>query len=99
MLIAKNKTTGEFINCFQNNADEKTLIYNAGLQGIEAEEVECVEVNNQGFESAKRQYFSENPPEKKAAPTITCGECGTKSISIGYKINANRCWLIYRKRF
>ena len=51
MYIARNKTTGLYINDFQDKATPDTLIKNASLLGITANDVEVLEVTKEEFDT------------------------------------------------
>ena len=78
MLVLKNKNTGEYVNCFQSNADEKTLLYNAGLMGIkDLENCETIELTVSEYNAAIISYFNKYPPEKKSVEKVVCPNCAT----------------------
>lgn len=80
MLVIRDKTTKKYINCFQTNADAKTLEYNAGLLGVIIDNTECVEVSKEEYAAAKAEYFTDNPPAEKVKEVITCPTCSAKII-------------------
>lgn len=49
MYIARNKTTGLYINDFQEKATPETLIKNAAILGLSADNVEIIEVDEATF--------------------------------------------------
>lgn len=51
MFIARNKTTGLYINDFQDKATPETLIANAAIIGITANDVEVIEVSKEEFDA------------------------------------------------
>lgn len=77
MLIARDKKTGKYINCFQTKADEKTLLKNIAQLSISKDSVEFVEVDKEAYYKAIEDYKRENPAEPKPKRTVTCPKCGT----------------------
>ena len=50
MKIAKRKSTGEYINDFQTLATEEVLIANAVKSGLEADDVEVLDVEKEEYD-------------------------------------------------
>lgn len=75
MLIAKSKTTKEYINCFQTKADRKTIVHNAANLGFSEDDIEFVDVDKKDYYKALAKYKKDNPMETKPKPTMICPEC------------------------
>jgi cell fate regulator YaaT (PSP1 superfamily) len=57
MKIAKQISTGEYINDFQDKATEEVLISNAIKNGIAKEDIEILEVEKEQYDAIVNEYF------------------------------------------
>ena len=57
MKIAKQISTGKYINDFQDKATAEVLISNAVRNGIDEKDIEIIEVEKEQYETIVNEYF------------------------------------------